>query len=340
MPYFAMKTKTFPEVRKTKIDMVAHSTCNWATISILVFSNLWKYFFVFIAKSLASSSRSLNHVSNPFVLILHGTGRKENQYSLGLMAPLPFPILRASVKSIFHVVSSIESRGKMVLLVKICFILATCKGYGRGAPEWMGAELGTITQLGTVLCLQGFLKISIVRWQYFPVGFDSLMIHGKLELCGFVEHRNWGRKNGLDCTETIYLGFLCSLNFWTNDQKEKVLNEMATGLWRFDHQKVGLDSVILMVTKFLFWLIFTYLLCLVVHSLGVETATTAEANKPFRDQTVHWWWLICDLVKMSVAIFIKNSVTGLGNVRRNRSWSGRLFIEVRQGNGILVEGSF
>jgi hypothetical protein len=55
-----------------------------------------------------------------------------------------------------------------------------------------GAELRTIAQLGTVLCLQGFFEIAVVGGQYFPVGFGGLSIHCKFELSGF-ELRDRGR---------------------------------------------------------------------------------------------------------------------------------------------------
>ena len=55
-----------------------------------------------------------------------------------------------------------------------------------------GAELGTIAQLGSVLCLQNVFEIAIVGGQYFPVGFGGLSIHCKFELSGF-ELRDRGR---------------------------------------------------------------------------------------------------------------------------------------------------
>eukprot|EP00978_Attheya_sp_CCMP212_P038124 scaffold185730_cov26-Attheya_sp.AAC.1 len=80
------------------------------------------------------------------------------------MAPLWFPILRASARSLFRVVSSTGSRGKMAPFVKICFI------FGHRQWEW---NMGS-------------------RRQHLPVGFGGVSIHGKLELGGF-KFGNWSR---------------------------------------------------------------------------------------------------------------------------------------------------
>jgi hypothetical protein len=50
-------------------------------------------------------------------------------------------------------------------------------GMEEGLQDGWGKKFGNIAQFGTVFCLQCFLKIVIVRGQYFPVGFGSLTIH-------------------------------------------------------------------------------------------------------------------------------------------------------------------